>query len=118
MNGTLLLGPPPKTPQSTEQGKLGGFTTVICAVPGILNNTPGMVALICVEVMVCTGRNTTGPPFSDHCTWDGPLLDVARKLVPRMVMGVSELVHAAAQFVAVAGLTPLALIVGTAFGAP
>src|SRR3979411_2177049 len=116
MKGTGLLGPPPKTPQSTEQGKLGGFTTVICAVPEVLNNTPEIVAVICVEVMVCTGRNTTGPPFSDHCTWYGPFLDVARKLVPTMVIGVSELVHVAAQCIAVAGLTPLALIVGTALG--
>ena len=85
-------------------------------VVGVLKSTPLITALICVGVMPFTA-STVMNPSRDQRTSEGPLLEVGRKLVPRMVIATSEFAQDVPQDGADAGEISL-VMVGTGLGAP
>jgi hypothetical protein len=52
--GGLFVSPPPSSGQFNRQIALGGFSTLIPAVPLAHRSVPGMVAFSCVDVMLVT----------------------------------------------------------------
>jgi hypothetical protein len=79
--GGLLVSPPPRSGQFNKQIALGGFSTLICAVPVAHSNVPGIVAFNCVGLMLFTVTAVSCPYVASpvKVTDDPPFCDVGMK---------------------------------------